>query len=602
MTRTVKAKAKLATKKASPLKIRPNPGRRKNSPSSPVHLRLALAQINPIVGDFKHNENRIRECLREAVRQQADIVLFPELAITGYPPEDLLLKRGFVNENLRTLHRLIPDAKGITTIVGYVESGLAGLYNSAALISNGKLLGSYRKMRLPNYGVFDEKRYFVEGNLLLRFFLKGVCFGITVCEDIWSADGPGKLLSREGQADVILNISSSPYHCGKGKDREEMIRQRARQYRAHIVYDNLVGGQDEIIFDGHSLVVGPNGALIARGNSFTEEMVFADIEVRPKSGFGKTGKKAPASIKTLRIAAKSGATGPKSLLPHPEIRELEEIEEIFRALVMGTRDYIRKNGFTKVVIGLSGGIDSALTAAIAAEALGPENVIGVLMPSPYSSKESVGDSLELVRCLSIRVFKLPIAEAMHAYKNILADVFQGKAADTTEENLQARIRGNLLMALSNKMGWLVLTTGNKSEISVGYCTLYGDMAGGFSVLKDVPKTLVYRLCEWLNRDRCIIPENIIHKEPSAELRPNQKDTDSLPPYELLDPVLHRYVEEDCGMEELKNMGLSAEEIRRVTRMVDVNEYKRRQGSPGIKITPKAFGKDRRLPITNHYEP
>jgi|TARA_B100000959_G_scaffold99306_1_gene105013 NAD+ synthase (glutamine-hydrolysing) len=572
--------------------------------SSKVELRVALAQMNSVVGDFQHNASRIKDCLEEAALSGADLVLFPELALTGYPPEDLLLKRDFVAGNEKALQRLAKDVKGIVAVIGYVERVKTDLYNSAALIAGGKVLGTYRKMILPNYGVFDEKRYFLEGREPVRFVLKGATMGLTICEDIWQEEGPGKQLCGAGQADVLLNISSSPYYKGKGKAREEMIRKRARQYKAHVLYANLVGGQDELVFDGHSLIAAPDGTFIQRGNSFVEEMIYADLKIRPKSAKEKSRKAAGSPIKTWRVPVPISWADPKPALAVRRVRKLGATEEVYHALVLGTRDYMGKNGFTKAVIALSGGIDSALTTAIATAAIGEENVVGVSMPSPYSSRGSIDDSKALARNLGIRIISLPIREAMQAYDKILKKPFEGLPLDITEENMQARIRGTLMMALSNKMGWLVLTTGNKSEVSVGYCTLYGDMAGGFAVIKDVPKIWVYQLSRWINKDagRELIPKATITKEPSAELRPDQKDTDSLPPYSLLDKVLARYIEEDRGIEELKGMGLSMKEVKRIVKMVDASEYKRRQGPPGIKITPKAFGKDRRLPITNRYEP
>ena len=563
-------------------------------------MRVAIAQINAIVGDFKYNADKVKACIKKARRHQADIVLFPELTLTGYPPEDLLLKKSFIAKNQATLKGIIPHTKGMTTVVGYVESKDNALFNAAALIANGKLLGSYRKMILPNYGVFDEKRYFKEGAAPVRFTQKGVTLGLTVCEDLWLADGPGKSLCLDADVDVLLNISSSPYCKGKGRAREEMIRSRARQYKAFIVYGNLVGGQDELVFDGQSLIFGPGGKPLAHGNSFVEEMIFADLAIQPKSRHKKSRRQTVKGMKTYRAPSVAAA---KKSLPERVFHPRSQWEEIYQALVLGTRDYIVKNGFKKVVIGLSGGVDSAMTAVIAVDALGPENVVGVLMSSPYTSKESVVDSLALAEHLHIETHTLPIAEAMQAYDRILADVFQGTPPGIAEENIQARIRGNLLMALSNKFGWLVLTTGNKSEYSVGYCTLYGDMAGGFAVLKDVPKTWVYELARWVNQKdgRLLIPEDILSKPPSAELRPNQKDSDSLPPYPLLDTVLLRYVEEDRSLEHLLGLGLPASEVRRVVALVEASEYKRRQGPPGVKITPKAFGKDRRLPITHHFK-
>jgi NAD+ synthase (glutamine-hydrolysing) len=577
--------------------------KRKQPPAQQVTLRVAIAQINTTVGDFKANADKVKAWIRQAKQLGADVILFPELTLSGYPPEDLLHKQGFIKENMATLKRVVAHTKGITAIVGTIEQSGNKLYNSAALITNGKLLGYCRKTILPNYGVFDEKRYFHEGDTPVRFTQNGVTFGITVCEDIWFADGPGKALCLDGNVDVLLNISSSPFCTGKGEAREEMIRSRARKYKSFIVYANLVGGQDELVFDGQSLAVDPKGKQVANGNSFAEEMIVQDLDVRPKSG--KIKKATSLAMKTYRAAPSAKVSSQKKQLPKRAFKKLDAIAEIYSALVLGTRDYILKNGFQKVAVGLSGGVDSALTVAVAADALGSENVTAVLMPSPYTADESGDDSLALAKNLNIQTLTLPIEDAMQAYDKALSEVFKETAPDITEENIQARIRGNLLMALSNKFGWMVLTTGNKSEISVGYCTLYGDMAGGFAVLKDVPKTWVYDLGHFLNRrdQKIVIPENILTREPTAELRPDQKDTDSLPPYPILDKVLAAYIEEDQSLENLLKMklGLPAKEIRRIVRMVDVNEYKRRQGPPGVKITPKAFGRDRRLPITNRFK-
>ena len=560
--------------------------------SSGTVLRIALAQMNSMVGDFDYNTNKIKSYLKQARKMGADVILFPELAITGYPPEDLLLKESFLKNSHKAMEKIIPHIRGLTAIVGFAEKHGNAIYNSAALLCDGKHMGTCRKMLLPNYGVFDEKRYFQEGDTPVRFALKGATLGITICEDIWEESGPGKTLCSKGGVDLLLNISSSPFHKGKDKARRKMIQQRARSYRSHIAYVNLVGGQDELVFDGQSLMVTPDGKIVTQGNSFAEELIFSDIAITPKP------KKKPAiNIKTYRAPAELSKQKKYPALPSHIYRKKTELEKIFSALVLGTRDYISKNGFSKVVLGLSGGIDSALTAAIAAQALGPENVVGVLMPSPYSSEGSVQDSLDLAKNINIETLTLPIEKAMKAYDHILAKPFKGTDSGLAEENLQARIRGNLLMALSNKMGWMVLATGNKSEFSVGYCTLYGDMAGGFAVIKDVPKVWVYKISRWLNDEKEIIPESIITKEPSAELRPDQRDTDSLPAYDLLDPVLLKYIEEDKSVEEIKIPGLSKADIKRVAKLVDASEYKRRQGPPGVKITPKAFGKDRRLPIT-----
>ena len=562
-----------------------------------VSLRLALAQVNGLVGGFKANAEKVKSTCAQARKMGADVVLFPELMLTGYPPEDLLFKKSFIENCRETLKKLAPFTRGLTAVIGFAEQKGKHLYNSSALMCDGKHIATYRKMLLPNYGVFDEKRYFKEGEKPVRFSLKGAQIGLTICEDIWEESGPGKTLCQKGGVDLLLNISSSPYH--KGKARRQMIIKRAKSYKCPIAYANLVGGQDELVFDGQSLIVDAKGRIIVQGNSFEEEIMFTDVTLLIKT---RTKKAAPKAIRSYRAPASLSKVKIKKTLPAHTYREKSQEEEVYSALVLGTRDYICKNGFSKVVLGLSGGIDSSLTAAIAVDALGPDNVVGVLMPSPHSSKGSVDDALALAKNLNIKTFTFHIVSAMKAYEYILKEMFWSTDPGLAEENLQARIRGNLLMALSNKFGWMVLTTGNKSEISMGYCTLYGDMAGGFAVIKDVPKILVYKLARWLNREQEIIPQNVLTKEPSAELRPDQRDTDSLPPYELLDPVLLRYIEEDLSIEEIKVSGLSKSEIKRIARLVDLNEYKRRQGPPGVKITPKAFGKDRRLPITYRFKP
>ena len=565
-------------------------------PNSSVFLRVALAQINLVVGDFNFNAEKIKQHLKQAKRMGADVVLFPELAVTGYPPEDLLLKESFLKQCDKNLKKISRYTKGLTAIIGFAEEKGKAIYNSAALLCDGRHIGTCRKMLLPNYGVFDEKRYFHEGNSPVRFRLKGAMLGITICEDLWEDSGPGKILCGQGNVDLLLNISSSPFHKGKGKTREKMIQQRARSYRSHIAYVNLVGGQDELVFDGQSLVVAPDGKIMIRGNSFTEELICADIALNPKSPkklFSKT------NIRSYQIPASLSKQKKYPPLSVYAYNKKSEVENIFSALVLGTQDYVSKNGFSKAVLGLSGGIDSALTAVVASKALGAKNVIGVLMPSPHSSEGSVQDSLSLAKNLGIQTLILPIEKAMKAYDQILGKVFKGTDSDLAEENIQARIRGNLLMALSNKKGWMVLATGNKSEFSVGYCTLYGDMAGGFAVIKDVPKIWVYKISHWVNSKKEIIPESILTKAPSAELRPDQKDTDTLPPYDLLDPILLKYIEEDKSVGKIKVSGLSTADIKRVANLVDASEYKRRQGPPGVKITPKAFGKDRRLPITTN---
>ena len=565
-------------------------------PNSSVFLRVALAQINLVVGDFNFNADKIKQYLKQAKRMGADVVLFPELAVTGYPPEDLLLKESFLKQCDKNLKKISRYTKGLTAIIGFAEKKGKAIYNSAALLSDGKHIGTCRKMLLPNYGVFDEKRYFHEGNSPVKFRLKGATLGITICEDLWEDSGPGKILCGQGNVDLLLNISSSPFHKGKGKTREKMIQQRARSYRSHIAYVNLVGGQDELVFDGQSLVVAPDGKIIIRGNSFTEELICFDITLNPKSPKKLYSKTNISSYQVPTSLSKQKKYPPLSVYAY---NKKSEVENIFSALVLGTQDYVSKNGFSKAVLGLSGGIDSALTAVIASKALGAKNVTGVLMPSPHSSEGSIQDSLSLAKNLGIETLILPIEKAMKAYDQILGKVFKGTDSDLAEENIQARIRGNLLMALSNKKGWMVLATGNKSEFSVGYCTLYGDMAGGFAVIKDVPKIWVYKISHWVNSKKEIIPESILTKAPSAELRPDQKDTDTLPPYDLLDPILLKYIEEDKSVGKIKVSGLSTADIKRVANLVDASEYKRRQGPPGVKITPKAFGKDRRVPITTN---
>ena len=571
--------------------------------SSGLNLRVALSQMNSVVGNFQYNLERIENCIIEATKFKADLVVFPELVLTGYPPEDLLLKNDFIEANNKALKHISSGVKKIVVVIGYAEKVKMNLYNSAAIIYEGRVIGNYRKMILPNYGVFDEKRYFTEGHEPTCFLMNGLTIGLTICEDIWDANGPGKKICTEAQADILVNISASPYFKGRGKTREDMIRERARKYKAHLVYTNLVGGQDELVFDGHSLVVDPDGTIVTKGNSFKEEMIYSDLKVKPKLKKQKLNKVSGIPIKKYYVSTSLSVSNKPAILSR-KISKLGATEEIFKALVLGTQDYIKKNKFSKAVIGLSGGIDSALTAVIAVSAIGSENVVGVNMPSSYSSRGSVEDSETLAKNLGIRVISLPIKDAMQVYEKSLSKVFKNLPPDSAEENLQARIRGNFMMALSNKMGWLVLTTGNKSEFSVGYCTLYGDMAGGFAVIKDVPKQWVYQLSKWVNKNKnyALIPEVILSKDPSAELRPNQKDTDSLPPYSLLDKILARYIEEDQGIDELKGIGLPIKEVKKIIKLVDSSEYKRSQGPPGIKITPKAFGRDRRLPITNGYEP
>ncbi len=570
-------------------------------------LRIALSQMNAVVGDIAGNEAKIAGTIAAARDVGAQLVCFPELALTGYPPEDLLLKEHFLADTRAALERLAAQTHGIVAVVGYPERA-EDVHNSAAVLADGAIQASYRKLHLPNYGVFDELRYFQPGERGATIEVDGVTVGLTICEDIWQ---PGPPLSDEALAGarVIVNISASPYHAGKGVARERMIQQRARDDLAAVAFCALVGGQDELVFDGHSVVVDHEGTVLARAPQFEEALLVADVDpvTVGSARLRDTRRRAPAaaaagsvdrlgSFTVGRDDAPAGALAPAiAALPEP-------VEEIYGALVLGTRDYTRKNGFKHVVLGLSGGIDSTLVALIAVDALGADCVTCVTMPSPYSSQGTRGDAHRLAENLGVELLELPIEPMMRAFDAALGDVFAGREPDLAEENLQARIRGNLLMALSNKFGWLVLTTGNKSEMSVGYSTLYGDSAGGFAVIKDVPKQLVYRLTR--HRDErsggTLVPPELFTRPPSAELRADQRDEDSLPPYAVLDAILEGYVEHDLGREQLIARGLPAEDVDRVIGLVDIAEYKRRQQPPGIKVTTRAFGRDRRVPITNRY--
>ena len=573
-------------------------------------MRIALAQINPTVGDLEGNVSRIIDYLQRAKRVDADLIAFPELAVTGYPPEDLLLKSQFIDDNLQALKRIQESVSDITAIIGFVDRK-NDIYNAAALIHNKEIIDVYHKVYLPNYGVFDEYRYFRAGVRYPIYRIGDAWIGINICEDIWYPEGPARIQSLAG-AELILNINASPYHIGKGRLREEMLSTRAFDNRVILAYLNIVGGQDELVFDGHSLILDQEGNVIIRGKQFEEDLIIADLNFE---GIMKKHLHTPRRRQEVKNPEKGTVekiTVTRKILSHKEkrlpvrpksgYRAFDPMEEVYTALILGTSDYVNKNGFKGVVIGLSGGIDSSLVASIAADALNAQNVNGLFMPSPYTSKGSREDAYALADNLGIRVREVPIDTIMKSYRNALKKDFSGKPSDVTEENLQARIRGNILMAFSNKFGWLVLTTGNKSEMSVGYATLYGDMAGGFAVIKDVPKTMVYQLCRWKNdhAGRVIIPEGMFTKEPTAELRPGQKDSDTLPPYSVLDPILKAYIEEDRTFEEILSFGYDVEGSRKVIRMIDSSEYKRRQSPPGIKITQKAFGRDRRFPITNRY--
>jgi NAD+ synthase (glutamine-hydrolysing) len=571
-------------------------------------LRIALAQINPTVGDIEGNAAKIVQNLERARDLRVDVVLFPELTLTGYPPEDLVLNQGFVTANREALETLVPHTRGLTAVVGFADQRDA-LSNAAAVLHDGRLAGVYHKALLPNYAVFDENRYFVSGDtrILFRRLLGSstgseVRIGVSICEDIWYADGPPRAQAEAG-AQVLLNLSASPYQSGKAPGRERMLSDRAVDNRAIVASCNVVGGQDELVFDGSSVIVDQRGEVVARAKAFEEDFVVADVDagVAGSRKSGRPGKSEPFRWEDL--PAPSIDRGPSPAIQPRMARRLEPLEEVYGALVLATRDYVRKNGFERVVLGLSGGIDSALVAVIAVDALGPENVVCVSMPSRYSSEHSRRDALELVRRLGVRLETVPIEPAHRAYLDMLSDVFAGTEPDVTEENLQSRARGNVLMALSNKFGWLVLTTGNKSEMAVGYTTIYGDMAGGFAVIKDVPKGWVYDLSRYRNEKLGeVIPASTLTKAPSAELRSDQRDTDLLPDYQVLDAILAAYIEEGAAAGEIVARGYDGPTVRRILEMVDRNEYKRRQAPPGPKVTGKAFGKDRRLPITNRYRP
>ncbi|MBI4233416.1 MAG: NAD+ synthase [Chloroflexi bacterium] len=574
-------------------------------------FRLALAQVNPTVGDLEGNARKVREFMEQARAQRADLVAFPEMVVTGYPPEDLLLKPSFVRDNRRVTEELVASSQGIALVLGFVDTDRHDIYNAAAIAWDGRLVDTYHKMYLPNYGVFDEERYFKAGRRCPVYRINGVGVGVTICEDIWHAVGPLPV-QREAGAEVIVNINGSPYHAGKRLFREHMLATRASDNALFVVYVNTVGGQDELVFDGGSMVFDGDGAMVARARQFQEELLVVDLDVeavfRRRLHDPRPRRETPAILQAIGQGESLTVSEhtPQERPPVPSRREepLDPVGEVYHALVLGTRDYIRKNGFRKVVIGLSGGIDSSLTCCVAVDALGQENVLGVAMPSRYSSEGSVLDAQALARNLGIDLRVIPIEPAHRAYEEVLEPSFQGTEPGVAEQNVQARIRGNILMALSNKFGWLVLSTGNKSEFSMGYTTLYGDMAGGFAVLKDVPKTLVYRLAAWRNQSGTPsnpIPRAVLEKAPSPELKPDQRTEEELLPYRVLDPALKAYVEEDRSYEEIVAAGFDPQVVRRVIRTVDRNEYKRRQAPVGIKITPRAFGRDRRMPIVNRYE-
>ena len=569
-------------------------------------LRLALAQLNATVGDIAGNEAKIAAAIAAAQAQGAQLVVVPELALIGYPPEDLLLREHVLRDTRAALDRLAGEVSGIVAVVGFPERA-DDVYNAAAVLADGAVRAIYRKSHLPNYGVFDEHRYFRRGTRGATIDVDGARVGLTICEDVWLPGPPESDEARAG-ATLIVNLSASPFQAGKAASRERMIAQRARDESAAFAYCALVGGQDELVFDGGSFVCDHEGTVLARAAQFREELLVVDIDVDEpaKARLRDTRHRTPAADDPREVdhggAYITPAGAPATPRTATVATPLAPGDEVYEALVLGTRDYAAKNGFQHAVLGLSGGVDSALVAVVAVDALGADRVTCVTMPSQYSSAGTRGDAAALAASLGTALLELPIAAVAAAYDAVLSEPFAGLKPDLTEENLQARIRGNYLMALSNKLRWLVLTTGNKSEMSVGYSTLYGDSAGGFAVIKDVPKLLVYRLARLRNArgEVPLIPETILTRAPSAELRPDQRDDDSLPPYEVLDPILEGYVEDDLGIDELVARGFDRDVVTRVVRLVDLAEYKRRQQPPGIKVTSKAFGRDRRMPITNRY--
>ena len=567
-------------------------------------IRLALCQRNLIVGDIGGNVEKIKDSLAQVKGLGADLALFPELTITGYPPEDLLLKPHFAEEAEAALYELAAGVQDIVAIVGFPELH-DDLFNTAAVLAGGEVAAKYRKRYLPNYGPFDEQRYFARGDDALVLDMDGVRVGVTICEDLWYPGGPGQRAAIDGKADILVNIAASPYSRGKGPERERMLATRCEDYGCYLAFCNSVGGQDELVFDGHGVVIDPGGSVIARTRQFEDDHVVLDLDLRgvsrrrlhdPRWRQHQHPPKDGMVVSPVRRPRRK-----KVHLEAPQLIEpLDPESEVYQALLLGTSDYFRKNRFEHVVLGLSGGIDSALALTVAVDALGADAVTAVSMPSRYTAQHNREDAAEIARRLGVAFQEIPIDGVYECYLKGLEKPFEGTEPGVAEENIQARVRGNILMALSNKFGWLVLATGNKSEMSVGYATLYGDMAGGFAILKDVPKTWVYRLSRWHNRDGEVIPQRIIDKPPSAELRADQLDSDSLPPYEILDPIMMAYVEGDRSPEEIEKLGFDRGVVNRVVGMIDAAEYKRRQAPPGIRISARAFGKDRRLPITSRY--
>src|SRR6266702_1320687 len=569
-------------------------------------MRIALAQVNPTVGDLAGNSRLVIEWIDRARQAGADIVCFPELVITGYPPEDLVLKPSFVRDNLAQLDHIAQATKGIAAVVGFVDQD-GDIFNAAAFLCDGEIKAVYHKVFLPNYGVFDEKRYFQPGHRSPMVDLKGLRIGLSVCEDCWFPSGPMAWQAHHG-ARLLININGSPYHYGKRAPREAMVGGRAADYGAFVAWVNTVGGQDELVFDGNSVVFDPTGTAVGHAESLVEDLLVTDIDTdRPVHLFPEKLRYEPEGparleLEVTEVPVELPPAGPKPPNKNRRSEPLEGAAEIYAAVVLGTHDYMHKQGFQKVVIGMSGGIDSALTAAIACDALGAQNVIGVRMPSRHTSAESLEDAAMVAEDLGMQLMDFSIEPPHNGFEEILNPVFKGTTPGVAEENVQPRIRSTILHALSNKFGYIVLSTGNKSELATGYGTLYGDIAGGYAVLKDITKSTVYELCRHRNTIGTAIPERVITKAPSAELKPDQKDTDSLPPYDELDPILKGYIEEDLSPEELVAAGNKAETVARVIQLVDRSEYKRRQAPPGVKITPRAFGRDRRMPIVNRYSP
>jgi NAD+ synthase (glutamine-hydrolysing) len=581
-------------------------------------LRVAAAQINTTVGDIDGNARLIEKWIGLAEEQSADLVAFPELTITGYPPEDLVLYKNFIDENKAALSRIASRVGNIVAVVGFVDSEDEGtkLFNAAAVIHNRKIVATYRKIHLPNYGVFDERRYFTPGNECPVLSIRGIKVGVNICEDIWEQIGPSEVQCAAG-AQILINLNSSPYESGKQGHRVDIVTDLSRRNRVYTLYTNQIGGQDELVFDGGSMIAGPDGELLGTAARFEESLLVADIDAvslaelrlqHQSHAISQTDLDRIGQPTLVEIPLTARDTHPK--LPELSIHSLDRLDAVYRALVLGTRDYLRKTGFQKVAIAVSGGIDSAIVTAIAADALGAENVVGVALPSRYSSEGSITDAEDLCSRLGVELWKIPIEPGHSAFEEMLSEAFEGTEPGLSEENTQARVRGNLMMSIANKFGWLVLTTGNKSEMATGYATLYGDMAGAYAVIKDVPKTMVYELCDHRNRrgPGSPIPAAIIEKPPSAELRPDQLDEDSLPPYDQLDRVIHMYIEERMSPDliiqkeqVLGSNGASEAVIRRIVRLIDINEYKRRQSPPGVKITGLAFGKDRRLPIASGWQ-